>query len=153
MKRRLTKRMKTGALALAGLQILACGAPLEPEAPAAVSQVSQALTPTGVTTVANVTYPAILDQHITNALVDRQRVPDELLRPNVIPDLRVADSSYCNVTVSFHSELALQRNALGYFVYPDGQPPTTRPTTAQLQQNIIFPNTSAQGSNGTLVKG
>jgi hypothetical protein len=146
-----------GALALASAQGVACGGPTDLAAPepSELGQLQAAVTyPTGVTTATNDTFSTQLKNDIAAALVERQSVPavhPELLPPHLVPDLQVAED-LCKVWVSFYSEGAGQRNSLGYFAYPDGTPPSSVPLTTR-QSNIIFANSSASGSGGTLVQG
>ncbi|SNZ01276.1 LruC domain-containing protein [Flagellimonas pacifica] len=56
-----------------------------------------------------------------------------------------------DVWVTFVSEGAGYRNALGYYSYPLGQDPST--VNDITQHNIIFPNTSMQWSGGGLIPG
>lgn len=57
-------------------------------------------------------------------------------------------SKESNVWITFVSEGALYRNALGYYTYPTNTPPTIAPTASNI--NIIFPNASLSYSGGNL---
>lgn len=159
MHKSLKTHLMAGALAVAGLQGLGCGGALDSPTAAApeLGRVQQAVYPSGVTAAPNDTYSQQLRNDIAAALKERQSVPNvhpELLPPNLVPDLLVAQD-LCKVWVSFYSEGAGQKNSLGYFAYPEGQPPQL-PAGVPLstrQSNIIFSNSSAQGSGGTLVQG
>ncbi|HEX8699227.1 MAG TPA: DUF4114 domain-containing protein [Myxococcaceae bacterium] len=148
-------RLIAGALALSGVQGFGCGgSELIVEGTVEVDQVQSALTPTGVTAASNDTYSQQLKTDIAAALQESQSVPvvhPELLPPHLVPDLQVAQD-LCKVWVSFYSEGAGYRNSLGYFVYPEDAPPASVPQSTR-QANIIFANSSAQGSGGTLVQG
>ncbi|HEX5752974.1 MAG TPA: DUF4114 domain-containing protein [Archangium sp.] len=156
MHKSLKNRLMAGTLAVAGLQGLGCGGALgdPPRTSPELSQVQQALAPTGVTAAPNDTYSQQLKDDIAAALKESQSVPlkhPELLPPNLVPDLQVAQD-LCKVWVSFYSEGAGYKNTLGYFTYPNGQPPLSVPLSTR-QSNVIFANASAQGSGGTLVQG
>jgi hypothetical protein len=144
-----------GALALAGAQGVGCGGPTAPASQAGLGQVQAAINyPTGVTAATNDTFTQQLRDDIAIALAENQSVPvvhPELLPPHLVPDLKVTQNA-CKVWVSFYSEGAGLRNSLGYFVYPDGAPPSSVPLATR-QSNIIFANSSAQNSGGTLVQG
>jgi hypothetical protein len=145
-----------GALALAGAQTVGCGGAPGPQGqPAELGQVQAAINyPTGVMAATNDTFTQQLKDDIAAALKENQSVPvvhPELLPPHLVPDLKVTQNA-CKVWVSFYSEGAGLRNSLGYFVYPDGAPPSSVPLATR-QSNIIFANSSAQNSGGTLVQG
>lgn len=59
--------------------------------------------------------------------------------------------SNADVWVTFVSEGAGYKNVLGFYTYDVANPPTTRPTAAEV--TIIFPNVSAQNSGGGLLAG
>lgn len=91
---------------------------------------------------------------VAAVLAERQALPQvhpELVSPQLSADLRVVDEA--DVWVTFFSEGAGYRNALGYFTYPEGQPPAAPPPLSVRQSNIIFANASASGSGGELVQG
>jgi len=145
-----------GALALAGAQTVGCGGAPGPQGqPAELGQLQAAINyPTGVTPASNDVFTQQLRDDIAAALVENRSVPvarPELLPPHLVPDLKVTQDA-CKVWVSFYSEGAGQRNSLGYFVYPEGAPPSSVPLSTR-QSNIIFANSSAQNSGGTLVQG
>src|SRR5512143_1941171 len=153
MRKSFKTSLAVGALAMVGVQ--GCDGTLDtPAVTPEAGQVQQALDPTGVTPATNDTYSQQLKDDIAAALAERQSVPlvhPELLPPNLVPDLEVAQD-LCKVWVSFYSEGAGQRNSLGYFVYPNGNPPASVPLSTR-QSNIIFSNASASGSGGSLVQG
>lgn len=68
------------------------------------------------------------------------------------------DNPVKNLTVTEETELYLTfvdegagyKNVLGYYTYEEGTVPTLE---EQLDKIVIFPNTSAQGSGGELIKG
>jgi len=156
MQKKFTSCFLASALAMAG-----CNGPVAPPPssalPAAAPEVGQldsALTPTGVTPFSNDTYSPQLETDIATALKENRSVPvthPELLPPNLVPDLYVVEN-LCQVWVSFYSEGAGFKNTLGYFVYPNGSPPSSVPLATR-QGNVIFSNASASGSGGSLVKG
>ena len=73
----------------------------------------------------------------------------EYLNNNYSSNIEVTQTA--DVWVTFVHEGAGYRNALGYYTYPTGNPPTT---VAGIQERkIIFPNVSFRGSGGGLVTG
>ncbi|AKF85738.1 hypothetical protein MFUL124B02_15325 [Myxococcus fulvus 124B02] len=95
--------------------------------------------------------PADFLQDIQAALPEGQSVlvhHPEYLSSSFDPNVRVVAES--DVWVTFVSEAATFLNALGYFTYPEGSPPTT---TVGLQKHLIFGNASAWGSGGALTPG
>jgi len=73
--------------------------------------------------------------------------------PATEPELRIGQNAETFVT--FYSEGAGYRNALGFYTY-DGDTNRTRPTTRdEIRANgtIIYPNASAEGKGGTLAYG
>jgi hypothetical protein len=90
---------------------------------------------------------------INGVLVERQSVPQfhpELLPAQFDPNIKVVALS--DIWVTFVKENAGFRNSLGYFTYPEGSPPSSI-SLASKQAGIIFPNSSASGSGGSLVAG
>jgi len=56
-----------------------------------------------------------------------------------------------DIWITFVDEGASYRNALGYYTFPKGNPPTSAPKNKDI--TIIFPNASKQGFGGSLVAG
>ncbi len=94
-----------------------------------------------------------LEADVAAVLQEYQPLPQahpELMPAQLQPDLKVVQEA--DVWVTFFGEGAGYRNALGYFTYPEGQPPTSVSLTTR-RANIIFANASASGSGGTLARG
>ncbi|MDG1805385.1 DUF4114 domain-containing protein [Flavicella sp.] len=89
---------------------------------------------------------------ISNALPESFPVPD--YNPHYISsgyDTDVNLNDTADVWVTFVDEGAGYRNVLGFYTYPIGNPPATRPSKDEI--TIIFPNVSALGSGGGLITG
>ncbi len=67
---------------------------------------------------------------------------------NTVKDLHISEETELYLT--FIDEGAGYKNVLGYYTYQEGNPPTS---VDQLDKIVIFPNASAQGSGGELVRG
>ncbi|MXV13714.1 LruC domain-containing protein [Hufsiella ginkgonis] len=73
------------------------------------------------------------------------------------PEYLTATGTSVNVTkagslyVTFLSEVATYTSSLGYYTYPTANPPTTASDISKV--TLVFPNTSANGSQGGLVAG
>lgn len=65
-----------------------------------------------------------------------------------VKDLHISEETELYLT--FIDEGAGYKNVLGYYTYQEGNPPTS---VDQLDKIVIFPNASAQGSGGQLVRG
>jgi LruC domain-containing protein len=107
--------------------------------------------PTNLVRPNDVVNQRILD--IVNASLPEGRpVPQynpEYLSNNYSSNIEITETA--DVWVTFVHEGAGYRNALGYYTYPTGNPPTS---ADQIQRkNIIFPNVSFRGSGGSLVTG
>lgn len=86
---------------------------------------------------------------INATLPERRSVP--IYNPKLISSgspetINLAKES--NVWITFVSEGATYRNALGYYSYPTNNPPTTAPSASKI--SIIFPNASLSGFGGDL---
>jgi len=94
-----------------------------------------------------------LKDDVAAVLQEHQMLPTahpELMPTRLEPNLKVVQEA--DVWVTFFSEGAGHKNALGYFTYPEGQPPTSVSLTTR-KANLIFTNASASGSGGSLVQG
>ncbi len=85
-------------------------------------------------------------------------LPPGVYLPNYRPQYFADDINHnltlteaCNVWVTFVSEGAGYRNVLGFYTYPQDQPPTTPDDIDTI--TIIFPNASFAGSGGGLHSG
>ncbi len=90
---------------------------------------------------------------IFDFLVERRSVPKtnpELLQPGSITNIRLIEDA--EVFVSFVYEGAGYKNALGFYYYDEKNPPTTAKDIAATL-TIVFPNTSLNGSGGSLSTG
>lgn len=67
---------------------------------------------------------------------------------NTVKDLHIQEETELYLT--FIDEGAGYKNVLGYYTYQEGSVPTN---VDQLDKIVIFPNASAQGSGGELVRG
>ncbi len=89
---------------------------------------------------------------INTTLPERMPVPTnnpQYLSSTIDTDTRI--TSPAEVWVTFVTEGAGYRNALGYYTYPLNSPPAT---VADIQElNIVFPNVSLPGSGGNLTTG
>ncbi len=89
---------------------------------------------------------------INTTLPERMPVPTnnpQYLSTTIDTDTKI--TSLAEVWVTFVTEGAGYRNALGYYTYPLNSPPTT---VADIQEmKIIFPNVSLPGSGGNLATG
>ncbi len=89
---------------------------------------------------------------INSTLPERMPVPTnnpQYLSSTIDTDTRL--TSPAEVWVTFVTEGAGYRNALGYYTYPLNSPPAT---VANIQElNIVFPNVSLPGSGGNLTTG
>ncbi len=65
-----------------------------------------------------------------------------------VKDLHISEETELYLT--FIDEGAGYKNVLGYYTYQEGNPPSN---VDQLDKIVIFPNASAQGSGGQLVRG
>lgn len=89
---------------------------------------------------------------VKNSLPESKAVPT--YNPQYISsgyDTDLIINSTTDVWVTFVSEGAANKNALGFYTYDVNNPPTTAPAASQI--NIVFPNVSAAGSGGGLVAG
>ncbi|KAA3606623.1 MAG: LruC domain-containing protein [Calditrichaeota bacterium] len=73
----------------------------------------------------------------------------EYIVPSAQTNLALSDSA--EVWVSFIHEGAGYRNALGYYTYPNGNPPTNPNDVTK--HIVIFPNASYQGAGGQMTSG
>lgn len=89
----------------------------------------------------------ILPEH-----VDATSARPELFPAGFEPDLQIV-SPDTEVWLTFVTEGAGQKNALGFFTYPEGNPPTTALTPDELEDGLIFNNASKVGSGGSLYNG
>lgn len=67
---------------------------------------------------------------------------------NTVRDLTILEET--EVSLTFIDEGAGYKNVLGYYTYQADNPPTS---VDQLDKIVIFPNASAQGSGGGLIRG
>jgi LruC domain-containing protein len=89
---------------------------------------------------------------INASLPENQPVPTyhpEYLDNDLVSTVNLVEDA--EVWVTFVHEGAGYRNALGYYTYPTETPPATVDDIESLK--IVFPNTSYQGSGGSLVTG
>jgi len=89
---------------------------------------------------------------INTTLPERMPVPTnnpQYLSTTIDTDTKL--SSQAEVWVTFVTEGAGYRNALGYYTYPLNSPPATVADIAELK--IVFPNVSLPGSGGNLATG
>ncbi|PWL39427.1 hypothetical protein DKG77_00900 [Flagellimonas aquimarina] len=100
--------------------------------------------------------PDVIQQNLLDdinaSLPERSRVPNanpQFLSNSSETSMVLTDLA--DVWVTFVSEGAGYRNALGYYSYPIGSAPATVDDIAA--HNIIFPNVSMVGSSGGLVPG
>ena len=100
--------------------------------------------------------PDVIQQNLLDdvnaSLPERSRVPNA--NPQFLAnesETSMVLTDLADVWVTFVSEGAGFRNAIGYYSYPVGQKPTTVDEIAA--HNIIFPNVSMVGSSGGLVPG
>jgi LruC domain-containing protein len=73
----------------------------------------------------------------------------EFLKDNISTNLEIVEKS--DVWITFVYEGAGYQNALSYFTFPTGKPPTSVSQIDSLQ--IILPNASLSGSGGSLTSG
>ncbi|MEM9649103.1 MAG: LruC domain-containing protein [Bacteroidota bacterium] len=100
--------------------------------------------------------PDVIQQNLLDdinaSLPERSRVP--IANPQFLDNSSESSmilTDLADVWVTFVSEGAGYRNALGYYSYPLGSDPATVDDIAA--HNIIFPNVSMVGSSGGLVPG
>ena len=100
--------------------------------------------------------PDVIEQNLLDdinaSLPERSRVP--IATPQFLAnssETSMVLTDLADVWVTFVSEGAGYRNALGYYSYPLGSKPQTVDDIAS--HNIIFPNVSMVGSSGGLVPG
>ncbi len=89
---------------------------------------------------------------INDALPEGSSVPS--LNPNYIYsgyDTNIIVENTTNVTVTFIGENTTYKNTLGYYTYDINSPSTQAPNPEDI--TIVFPNTSAVGSDGGLISG
>jgi LruC domain-containing protein len=89
---------------------------------------------------------------INTTLPERMPVPTnnpQYLSTTIDTDTKLASTA--EVWVTFVTEGAGYRNALGYYTYPLNSPPATIADIAELK--IVFPNVSLPGSGGNLATG
>lgn len=89
---------------------------------------------------------------INTTLPERMPVPTnnpQYLSATIDTDTKLSSSA--EVWVTFVTEGAGYRNALGYYTYPLNSPPATVADIAELK--IVFPNVSLPGSGGNLATG
>jgi hypothetical protein len=73
------------------------------------------------------------------------------LHPEWLMDNSIDITSACEITVTFVSEGAGYRNAIGYFIYPTAHPPATIGHIRECY--FFFPNASFVGSGGSMSTG
>ncbi|MEP4947203.1 MAG: DUF4114 domain-containing protein, partial [Flavobacteriaceae bacterium] len=100
--------------------------------------------------------PDVIEQNLLDdvnaSLPERSRVP--IANPQFLSNSSESNmvlTDLADVWVTFVSEGAGYRNALGYYSYPLGEEPAS--VDDILTHNIIFPNVSMVGSSGGLVPG
>jgi hypothetical protein len=148
MRRNLRQRLALAFLAFSGAA--GCG----PEATHSLDVWETGTLGQPVVAVTDEPPSALLQGDVNAVLAEHQALPvayPELMPAHFQPNLGVTADA--DVWVTFFSEGAGHRNALGYFTWPEGQPPTTAPSLTTRKANIIFANASASGSGGTLVQG
>jgi LruC domain-containing protein len=90
-------------------------------------------------------------KEISTLLPEYKKIPLEFLGVEK-SSLNIKTDETVEVWVTFVHEGSSYRNALGFYTYPTGSPPTTRSEIAD-KLTIIFPNTSYVGGGGKLGTG
>lgn len=86
---------------------------------------------------------------VNGALPEQKKINPAYVAPGLSRDLPIAKES--EVTITFVSEGASFKNAMGYYTYPLDQAPTS---VDQIQHHtVVFPNASFTGSGGGLAAG
>jgi LruC domain-containing protein len=86
---------------------------------------------------------------INNSIPEKKKVNPDFLDPKLSLDVPVVKDAF--ITITFISEGAFNKNALGYYTYPLNAPPTS--ISQITKKTIVFPNVSFTGSGGGLASG
>jgi LruC domain-containing protein len=86
---------------------------------------------------------------INNSLPETKKINPAYLAPGLSRDIPVIKDAF--LTITFVSEAARNKNALGYYTYPLSNPPTS--VSDIKDKMIVFPNSSFSGSGGGLASG
>lgn len=86
---------------------------------------------------------------INNSLPEAKKVNQAYLDPKLSLDMPIVKDAF--ITITFISEGAFNKNALGYYTYPLNNPPTTAGQI--IKKTIVFPNASFTGSGGGMASG